>query len=228
MEDTIAEYLTRQGVQSLVRVTSAETPFIGAARLVETYGLGALIPNTILVGYSDEYERRGEYFEMISDLHRARRNVVVMHYNQEKGFGERKRIDVWWGGLRKNGGLMMILAYLLKTSFTWRDSDVAVKMVVPTDAAVEGTRENLTSLVEDLRTGATAEVIVADGRPFSDILRESSSDADLIFMGMARPEENFIAYYENLQMMIEGLPSTIFVLASEDLAFEEILLQQET
>ncbi len=227
MEATIADYLARHGVQSLVRVTSAETPFIGAARLVETYGLGALSPNTVLMGYSDEYEHRGDYFEMISDLHRARRNVAIMHHNLEKGFGERRRIDVWWGGLRKNGGLMMILAYLLKTSLAWRNSEVTVKMVVPTDAAVKGTRNNLSSLVEDLRTGAATEVIVTDGRPFSNILRESSSNADLIFLGMAKPEDNFIAYYEDLQRMIQGLPSTIFVLASEELAFEEILLQYE-
>ena len=227
MEATITEYLSKQGVQSLVRVTSAVTPFIGAARLVETYGLGALIPNTVLMGYSDEYKHRGDYFKMISDLHRARRNVAIMHYNPEKGFGERRRIDVWWGGLRKNGGLMMILADLLKTSSTWRNSEVAVKMVVPSDAAVPGTRQNLTSLVEDLRTGASTEILVADGRPFGDILRESSSDADLIFMGLAKSGDNFISYYEDLQRMIEGLPSTIFVLASEELAFEEVLLKYE-
>jgi len=227
MEATITEYLSKQGVQSFVRVTSAVTPFIGAARLVETYGLGALIPNTVLMGYSDEYKHQGDYFKMISDLHRARRNVAIMHYNPEKGFGERRRIDVWWGGLRKNGGLMMILADLLKTSSTWRNSEVVVKMVVPTDAAVNGTRNNLTTLVEDLRTGATTEVIVADGRPFGEIFRESSSSADLIFLGMAKPEDKFISYYGNLKTMIEGLPSTILVLASEELAFEEILLKSE-
>lgn len=227
MEDTIAEYLARQGVQSLVRVTSAETPFIGAARLVETYGLGALVPNTVLMGYSAEYEHRGDYFAMISDLYRARRNVAIMHYNSEKGFGDYRRIDVWWGGLRKNGGLMMILAYLLKTSLAWRNSEVVVKMVVPTEAAVNGTRNNLATLVEDLRTGATTEVIVADGRPFSEILRESSSSADLVFLGLAKPDDNFVSYYGNLQAMIEGLPSTILVLASEEMAFEEILLKYE-
>ena len=227
MEATIAEYLSKQGVQSLVSVTSAETPFIGATRLVETYGLGALIPNTVLMGYSDVYKHRDDYFKMISDLHRARRNVAIMHYNPENGFGERRRIDVWWGGLRKNGGLMMILADLLKTSSTWRNSEVVVKMVVPTDAAVNGTRNNLTTLVENLRTGATTEVIFADGRQFGDILRESSSNADLVFLGMAKPEEYFVSYYEDLQRMIKGLPSTILVLASEEMAFEEILLKYE-
>ncbi|MCK4771468.1 MAG: amino acid permease, partial [Candidatus Latescibacteria bacterium] len=227
MESTISEYLIKQGIQSLVRVTSAPNPYLGAVRLIETYGLGALVPNTVLMGYSDEYENRGEYFEMISGLHQARRNVAIMHYNAETGFGTRHRIDVWWGGLRKNGGLMMILAYLLRTSRQWRNAEVCVKMVVPTDAAVEGSSHNLAKLVEDLRTGATTRVIVADGRPFDEILRESSRRADLIFLGLAKPEDDFVSYCEELQRRIEGLPTTIFVLASEDMAFEEILLQYE-
>ena len=227
MESTISEYLIKQGIQSLVRVTSAPNPYLGAVRLIETYGLGALVPNTVLMGYSDEYEHRGEYFEMISGLHQARRNVAIMHYNAETGFGTRRRIDVWWGGLRKNGGLMMILAYLLRTSLQWRNAEVCVKMVVPTDAAVEGSSHNLAKLVEDLRTGATTRVIVADGRPFEEILRESSRRADLIFLGLAKPEDDFVSYCEELQRRIEGLPTTIFVLASEDMAFEEILLQYE-
>jgi hypothetical protein len=179
------------------------------------------------MGYSDEYENRGEYFEMISGLHQARRNGAIMHYNSETGFGTRHRIDVWWGGLRKNGGLMMILAYLLRTSRQWRNAEVCVKMVVPTDAAVEGSSHNLAKLVEDLRTGATTRVIVADGRPFDEILRESSRRADLIFLGLAKPEDDFVSYCEELQRRIEGLPTTIFVLASEDMDFEEILLQYE-
>jgi len=227
MESTISEYLIKHGIQSLVRVTSAPNPYLGAVRLIETYGLGALVPNTVLMGYSDEYEQRGEYFETISGLHQARRNVAIMHYNAETGFGTRHRIDVWWGGLRKNGGLMMILAYLLRTSRQWRNAEVCVKMVVPTDASVEGSSHNLAKLVEDLRTGATTRVIVADGRPFDEILRESSRRADLIFLGLAKPEDDFVSYCEELQRRIEGLPTTIFVLASEDLAFEEILIQYE-
>ena len=227
MEATISDYLTRHGIQGLVRVSSAPNPYLGAVRLIETYGLGALVPNTVLLGYSEEYEHREAYCEMIAGFNRARRNVAIVHYNTDRGFGLRRQIDVWWGGLRRNGGLMMILAYLLRTSLLWRNAEVCVKMVVPNEAAVQGTHENLTSLIEELRTGATTEVIVAGGRPFREILHSSSREADLIFLGMAEPGDDFAAYYEELQRRIAGLPTTIFVLASEDIAFEEILLPYE-
>lgn len=228
MESTIYEYLSRQGIQSLVRVSSAPNPYTGAVRLVETYGLGAMVPNTVLTGSSEEPEYRREYCDMIAGFHRARRNVAIIHYNPERNFGKRRRIDIWWGGLKRNGGLMMIMAYLLKTSLEWREAEVCIKMVVQNQEAVPGTRQNLTELVNDLRTGATTEIIVAGERTFDEILREYSSGSDLVFIGMAEPSDDFMEYYESLQKRISGMPSTVSVLAAEDLAFGEILLQKDT
>jgi hypothetical protein len=155
--------------------------------------------------------------------------VIIVQDHPERGFGERKRIDVWWGGLNQNGGLMMILAYLLKTSIQWRGAEVVLKMVVPTDAAAQGVRANLASIIERTRTGARFDVLVSDGRSFAEILTQSSADADLVFMGIAEPNEDvdFAEYYEALHRQVDGLPTTVFVLAAEDLAFGEVLLERE-
>ncbi|MGI9175675.1 MAG: Na-K-Cl cotransporter [Rhodothermales bacterium] len=227
MEATIGEYLAERGVQSLVRVIAAENPYAGAEQLVETYGLGALVPNTILLGGSEDPAQREAYCATIASFHRARRNVVLLHHNEERGFGEQQRIDVWWGGLRSNGGLMMLLAYLIQTSFSWREADVRVKIVVPSEAAAEDARRNLTALVSGTRIGASTHVIVSSGRPFDEILRASSADADLVFLGMAEPTGDFAAYYEGLLERTRGLPTTAFVLAAEEVAFGEMLLEQE-
>jgi hypothetical protein len=130
---------------------------------------------------------------------------------------------VWWGGLEANGGLMMILAYLLRTSPAWRGAELWVKLVVPRAPAEAPARRNLEEIIGGLRIGAEAEVIVADGRPFPEILRSSSAEADLVFLGMAEPSEDFAGYYHRLQEMVEGLPTTAFVLAAEDVKFAEVL-----
>ena len=59
----------------------------------------------------------------------------------------RRRIDVWWGGLKRNGGLMITLAYLLQTSLPWRGAEVRIKMVVPSETAAAGAGPNLEALV---------------------------------------------------------------------------------
>ena len=116
LEGTIDEYLGRRGVQALVRVVKADTPFDGAERLASTYGMGSLVPNTFILGASEEPRHREAYCRTLEMLHERRRNVVVLRYDPVRGFGDRRRIDIWWGGLQRNGGLMMLLAYLLRTS----------------------------------------------------------------------------------------------------------------
>ncbi|MEB3828617.1 amino acid permease [Phormidium sp. CCY1219] len=223
LEATIRDYLERRGVQALVRLVAAPDPFEGAERLVETYGLGPLVPNTILMGDSEEPTRRDRYCQTIARLHYAKRNVILLRENADRGFGNRRRIDVWWGGLQANGGLMLILAYLVRTSSQWRNAQVHLKLVVSDETAAEAARANLDSLVKELRIGAIAQVLVSDGQPFEDILRSSSENADLVFLGMATPRENYTRYYESLQARAAGLPTTLFVLAAPDFAFEEVL-----
>lgn len=226
MESNIRDYLGRHGVQALVRVVSAPDIYTGADRLVEAYGLGALVPNTILLGHSKDPANREAYCDMVARFHAAQRNVIIVRENEERGFGDRSTIDVWWGGLQGNGGLMMILAYLLRTSLTWKNVEVRVKMVVPTDAAATEARKNIERLVERTRTGVTPVVLVSDGRPFDDILRSSSSDADLVFLGMAAPGDDYRAYYNDMLVRTRDMPSTVFVLAAEEIAFAEVLLEQ--
>jgi hypothetical protein len=230
VESHIREYLARRGVQGLVRVITAPNPFVGGIRLVEAYGLGALVPNTILLGDSQEPKHLVPYCQMIAQFYQSQRNVIVVRDDEKRGFGERRRIDLWWGGLKGNGGLMMILAYLLQTSLSWHGVEVWLRMVVPTAAAAEGARANVLRIIEETRTGASLDVIVANGRSFDHILRETSSDADLVLLGMAEPMDDtadFVAYFEQLRTRTRGLPSTVFVLAAEEIAFREVLLQRD-
>ena len=223
LEKTIREYLKKRGVRALVRIITASDPFEGAMRLVETYGLGPLVPNTILLGDSEEASRREQFCNAIAQIHASKRNVVIFHENIKQGFGGHRRIDVWWGGIQANGSLMLLLAYLLRTDLNWRNARIYLKLVVPDDAAAAAATDNLNKHVEKLRIDVTCQVLISQGRPFGEILRQHSRNADLVFMGMATPMENYMEYYENLQAKIADLPSTIFVLAAPDFAFGNVL-----
>jgi hypothetical protein len=225
LEATIHEYLARQGVQAMVRLTTAADVFLGAERLVETYGLGPLVPNTVILGASMEEETRERYCGMLQSFHEARRNILILRADNEHGFGSRERIDVWWGGLQRNGGLMMILAYLLRISARWAGSEIHLKLVVQNEHAAQAAQVNLEARVSGLRIGARPHVIVSDGRPFEEILVESSADADLVFLGIAAPHSDggFPEYYARLQELATPLPSVVFTLAAQDLPFADLL-----
>ena len=154
--------------------------------------------------------------------------MVVINYNKEKEFGNRKVIDIWWGGLQGNGGLMILLAYLLQSSRAWWDTKVRVKMVVNDEKAAKNAQENLNNILKRVRIDAKAEVLVSGEKPFNQILQESSGDADLVFLGMAEPDEKFSTYYQNIQKRLKNLPTTVMVLAAEEISFGAVLMQEDT
>ncbi len=224
-EKTLREYLERRNVKALVRLITAPDPFAGAEQLVEIYGLGHLVPNTVLLGDSESPARRDRYCQTIGTLHRAKRSLIILHDNRDLGFGKRQRIDVWWGGRQANGSLMLLLAYLLRTQMAWREATIYLKLVVPNQTAAQAAQTNLKNLIEELRIEAVPKVLIAEGRSFDEILHESSQNADLIFLGMATPQEGmkYTEYYEQLQAKATHIPTTLFVLAAPDFAFEEVL-----
>jgi len=225
LEQTIRDYLERRNVQALVRLVTAPDPFAGAERLVETYGLGHLVPNTVLIGDSEEPQRRDRYCQMIDTLHQAKRSIIVLRENGDRGFGQRRRIDIWWRGLQANGSLMLLLAYLLRTEIDWRNAQIYLKLVVPDLAAAQAAQTNLERMIRELRIEAEPKVLIAEGRSFDEILHTSSGNADLVFLGMAAPSKdfNYTEYYEALQKRAANLPTTLFVLAAPSFAFEEVL-----
>ncbi len=227
MEANIGDYLAKRSVQGLVRVISAPDLFEGGKRLVDAYGLGDLVPNTIILGDSENLEIRDQYCDMIRYFYRQNRNVVVIHDNEEVHFGNYKKIDVWWSGLKGNGGLMILLTHMLQSSRRWYDADITIKMVVDNENAIPGIKQNINKIIEKIRIDADTEIIKSDGRTFTDILHDSSKDADLIVMGMAVPDENFAKYYTKMQERLNNLPTTALVLAGEELSFGEVLMQQD-
>lgn len=228
MRNHIRTYLSKQGIECLVKVITAENPFIGVTHIAESYGLGALQPNTIIIGESETPDSKSQYCEMIQRFYELNKNVLIVHKgSQEVAFGNKLRIDIWWGGLKGNGGLMMILAHLINNSIEWRQAEIHIKMVINDEAAMASTSQNMHNILEEIRIEANVDIICMKGQSFDDILVENSSQADLIFLGLARPDENFSSYYDSVQKRIKDLPTTILALAAQDIAFSEILIKKE-
>ncbi|RME73210.1 MAG: amino acid permease [Planctomycetota bacterium] len=228
LERTMRSYLRREGVEAFVRLVAAPDPFEGARRLVEIYGYGHLVPNTVILGDSERAEVRARYCALLDAIHRAGRNLVILRDPQGRGFGARERIDVWWGGLGANGALMLILAHLLRSSRSWSGARVRLLRMVGSAEALQEARANLAPLVQALHIGgAELELIAAEGRRFEQVLHEHSREADLVFLGMAEPRDDLdrVRYYEQLQARTRSLPATVFVLAAPGARFAEVLVE---
>lgn len=223
LENTIREQLKKQHVQALVRVVTASNPFEGMLQLVEAYGLGPLVPNIILLGDSEQATRREEYCNMLVQLHQAKRSIMILRENEERGFGQFRRIDVWWGGMQDNGGLMLLLAHMLRSTIEWRNAQIYIKLLVTSEAGAKDAETNLNAMLGKFRIRAIPEIIVAANRSFETVLHESSQDADIIFLGMATPtNRDFTEYYEQMHARTANLPTIMYVMAAPDFAFAEV------
>lgn len=222
-EKQIADFLHSRHVQALVRVMRAPDPFSGSIQLVNAYGLGPLVPNTVLLGDTRESAHHEAYAQMIAHFHKSKRNILIVQDDENKGYGRKQVIDIWWGGLKGNGSLMMILGYLLKNNRNWPQARINIKMVVPTPEAAEKAEENLSSLLSHMRMGFQYQILVSGGEDFWTLLNRESAGSDLVMMGLAPPGENFEAYYARLKERTRHLPTKVFVLAAQDIEFEEVL-----
>jgi len=228
MTDSIQQYLSKNDVSALVKVHPSEDPFTGAQDLVKAYGLGPVVPNTILLGHTEQEESFTDYAGLIQVIHRARRNLVIM---REGGgshvFGERSRIDLWWRGKRENVGLMLSLAYLLSRDVRWTKSRFILKTIVSSPDEYDEVQERTESFIKSRRLNAETEVICSQSRDVFETIRNSSEGASLVFLGMRAPEddesvEEYSRYYQDLLRRTENLPSTVMVIAAEAIDFHRV------
>ncbi len=225
LAETVREHLAERKVDALVRVVSAPTPYVGASVLVEAYGLGGLVPNTVLLGDGETTSDADEYATMIRRFHDAGRNVVVVRAADDTTFGNRRQIDVWLRSMRDNGALMIMLANTLRGSKPWRRATITVRMVVPKDDAAIEVAANLRAVFAKARLTVEVDVI-SDPRPVAAVIAERSAKADLCLIGLPDPCVHPDDFPERLSALLADVATdtpVAFVLASNDVDIEAIL-----
>jgi amino acid transporter len=223
LEKNIREFLLNKGIVGLVRVVSAPDPFEGGIRLAEVYGLGNLYPNTFVLGDTLEESHLDRYAAMVTKIHEAKRNLLIVRDNEAQNFGDFKQIDIWWAGLKGNGALMLVLGHLMSKSHDWRRAKITIKFVATETSAADDATKNLDHMIANMRIDMKKEIILANGRSFYDILQESSAQSDLVFLGLKAPDGNYREYLKTFRAKTANLPTTIYVLAGETIDFSKVL-----
>jgi len=231
LEKVIREFLAKRKIPALVKITSAEDVITGAREIVKNYGVGPLIPNTFLLGETEQKENFIQFAGLIQLIYRSRRNVVIVREGtaSRADQGGHDKICVWWGGRgRENAGLMLVLGYMLQMSSEWRNSTLILRMIVNDEEERGSAHEQMESFASESRLFVEVEVLVKKpDEGIDETIRLNSVDADLVILGIKPPdagesEENYAAYYEHLIKRTKKLPSSLLVLSSEEIKFSDI------
>ena len=232
MEASIADYLKKKSVPALVEVSLADNVMQGLMAMIQSYGMGPLRPNTILLGDSKNRGDIEAYVELFRFINQNHRNLAVMVQGHKSySAGHAKKIDVWWGRERQNAGLMLALGYMLLNNPDWEDSELTLKSIVVSEEEKESAQKSLRHFLADGRLDIGLEVLVHENWKSRSKLKEaivnSSHEADLVFMGMRPPSpgestDDYAQYYKGMMNMVMGLPTVILVVAAEKIDFANI------
>ncbi len=233
MEISMREYLEKREVDAMVKIFPSADMLSGAKALVRAYGYGPLVPNTILLGDTENRSNFDDFAELIQLVYRTQRNLIMLRESDVETPEEADEIHVWWGGNRDNIGLILTLAYQIQKSPIWKQSKLILKTIVDTEEEREAAKERLDNFIEEQRIPAEADILIKRLPSFYDIIRQSSADAGLIFMGMRPPhedekDEEYGRYYGNLMEASKDMPPIAFVLAAEAIEFRQVIGISET
>jgi solute carrier family 12 sodium/potassium/chloride transporter 2 len=228
MEESLRDYLEKRQVDAMVKIFPSPDMLSGARALVRAYGYGPLSPNTILLGDTENRASFNEFAELIRLVYRTRRNLVMLRESDVENAEEADEIHVWWGGNKDNIGLMLTLAYQIQKSPVWKQSKLILKTIVNSEDEQEAARERLSTFIEEQRIPAETDVLIKRLPNVYDIIRQGSSDAGLVFMGMRPPgdeelDEAYAGYYGTLMEATEEMPPLAFVLAAEAIEFRQVI-----
>jgi hypothetical protein len=188
-EKLLHTFIKEQELEAFPAVVVAPHLSDGVEALVQSHGLGALRPNTVLVGWPSDPARAEAFAAMLRTIAGLRRSVIAVRFLEEPADPWRApsgSLDVWWRG-RQNGDLMLLLAHLLAKNDEWRGRTVRVLRVIENEAGRDEVYRHLTELINAARIRAVPQVIVAADAERA--IEQASAAAAMVFLGFEAPEE---------------------------------------
>lgn len=219
------------------RVDIVDDVYRGIVTTAQAYGMGNLECNSVMMGWPRKKERQLAFVQMLEDLARLDRSVLIVHQkgsgtlgpvdNGRKRTAKRPEIHIWWGGLERNGGLMLLLAFLLTADVSLRNARVRLLTVVNTEMEEKEASEAVERIIAAARPRARARVIRRGERAIAEIMAEESAEADLAILGFKPPErattEEAVVFFERMNTMLAVLPTTLMVNSARDFETEPVL-----
>lgn len=213
---TIQELMTSEDLSVFAEIDVVENIIDGIADVSQANGIAGFTSNTIVLGWPKDPNMMVDFLVTTRRLEKIRKSVVIGKINPQHIFPVRKarrEIHVWWGGLKQNGDLMLLLAYLLTRNPEWRGADLKLLCASSNEFAQKNTERYLEAMLKDIRIEADCDVFIKPGTSsISELIQTRSASADAVFLGLAVPKiGDEIDYVNRLEALAGELPVVFFV-----------------
>jgi len=211
----IQQVLHREGIPAFGEVNVVQDIERGIVAVSQANGVPGIESNTVILGWPDDPQRMTAFLKIIRRLKHLNQSLLIGRVEPLPPVkeGQKRVVDIWWGGLQRNGDLMLLLAYLLSNNPEWRHSKIRVLSVASNELMQRTTEDFLRKLMPEIRIDADIQVMIkAEDESVKEMILEQSATADLVLLGLATPEEGKEEEYaQRLYQLAEGLPACVFV-----------------
>ncbi len=214
-QQEINTILKENGIIAFGEVNIVQNLEKGILAVAQSNGIAGMQSNTVLVGWPDDRQRLVNFLRVVRPLKHLNMSLIIGKTNPLKSFREDQiqEIHVWWGGLKRNGDLMLLLAYLLTRNPDWHHARIRIMSIASNELMKGQTERFLAQLIPEIRINADVEVNVKEeDESIVEIMHRESAGADTVLLGLAIPhegdEEN---YAERLAELASGFNNCFFV-----------------
>ncbi|XP_052839351.1 solute carrier family 12 member 6 isoform X2 [Drosophila gunungcola] len=164
-KSTLRKYMTDEKVKGFCDVLVSQQIGEGLSSVIQTIGLGGMKPNTVIIGWPYSWRQEGrnswktfiQTVRTVSACHMALMVPKGINFYPESNHKIGGNIDIWW--IVHDGGLLMLLPFLLKQHRTWRNCKLRIFTVAQIEDNSIQMKKDLKTFLYHLRIEADVEVV---------------------------------------------------------------------
>ncbi len=215
------------------RKQECQNIYRGIENIANTYGFSGIDPNTILMGWGRNTSDPLEFARMSDYLHQLDHNVLFLDYDEQKGFGAKKTLDIWWVNLDEYCELSLHLSKLMNSSGNWSQMQIRILF----NNLDNSTHDYVERIIEQKceKNRVTAEIVVVNNelerKSLYELVRKYSMDTDLIFLELPKIEEGAEgSFVTRTNQLLTDIGTTLLIRASshfyEDINLDPVLQKE--
>ncbi|XP_017839242.1 solute carrier family 12 member 4 isoform X2 [Drosophila busckii] len=162
---TLRKYMTDEKVKGFCDVLVAQEIGEGLSSVIQTIGLGGMKPNTVIIGWPYSWRQEGRnswktFIQTVRTVTACHMALIVpkgINFYPESNHKIGGNIDIWW--IVHDGGLLMLLPFLLKQHRTWRNCKLRIFTVAQIEDNSIQMKKDLKTFLYHLRIEADVEVV---------------------------------------------------------------------
>ncbi len=212
----LRRFLKREHLVAFGDVSIVRDIISGITDVAQANGIAGLDSNTILLGWPHSADRTAEFLHVVRRLETLGKSVIMGRVQPglvPRG-GRNREVHVWWGGLKRNSDLMLLLAHLITRNPDWRQARIRVLSVASNEHMKANTERQLGELIPAIRIAAEVTVMLRPkDRPIREIIHTESAEADVVLLGLDPPEDDakMVEYARRMDELGRDLRTVFFV-----------------